>query len=259
MNFKSKIAIICTILLATINYAQNFNESVEAKIRVSEVEDAIEITGTAYNKTEINQSLRYELSIIKKNPENGNLSKNNQNGRFVIAPGEKKELATTRINKSEKDQVIVLLLIYNLDDELVGKDRFARNENTQQTQQENIKKKIQELEDSKDVSESDEDGISLTGIVIENVKTKPARDFYKLFYSEYMLTDLKTKKIIRVDEELQMGNSTIIKVFVDDKMIFQFFVNPNKEYLKSKSKQTIQIIGRYLAYLQKNKEVFQHY
>jgi hypothetical protein len=259
MKFKTIIAITFISMLNTVCFAQNFNESVEAKIRVNALEDALEITGTAYNKTEINQSLRYELAVIKKNPVNGNLSKNNQNGRFVLAPGEKKELATTLINKTEKDNVIVLLLVYNLDDELIGKDRFAINDSPQQNQQEAIKKKMQELEASKDVSESDEDGITLTGIVIENVKTKPARDFYKLFYSEYMLTDLKTKKVIRIDEELQMGNSTIIKVFVDDKMIYQFIVNPNTEYLKAKSNQTIQIIGRYLAYLQKNKEVFQHY
>ncbi len=259
MKVSLKHIIIFTLLIGTKSISQSFNEKVEAKIEIHQMEDMIKITGTAYNKTEISQSLRYELSVIKNNPENANRSKNKQGGRFILESGQKKELSSTTINNNSKDRIIVLLLIYNLDDELIGKDRYVYNDVPNIKNELEVKNKLIEETSSKDISKNNDDGITLTGIVIENVKTKPARDFYKLFYSDYMLHNLKTSKVVRVDEELRMGNSTIIKLFVGDRLVYQFIVNPNSEYLKTKSNESIKIIGKYLAYLEKNKEVFQHY
>jgi len=60
------------MLISISGYSQSYNTQVEAKIELESKNNLIEITGFAFNKTEIDQSLRYVLSVIKSNPENSN-------------------------------------------------------------------------------------------------------------------------------------------------------------------------------------------
>ena len=64
------------MLISISAYSQVYNTQVEAKIELKSKNNLIEITGFAFNKTEIDQSLRYVLSVIKNNPQNSNKSKN---------------------------------------------------------------------------------------------------------------------------------------------------------------------------------------
>ena len=54
------------MLISISGYSQVYNTQVEAKIELKSNNNLIEITGFAFNKTEIDQSLRYVLSVIKK-------------------------------------------------------------------------------------------------------------------------------------------------------------------------------------------------
>ena len=66
------------LLLASFPmYAQHYNTEVEASIDL-QVQDAsnLRITGLALNKTEIEKSLRYVLSVIKSDKNSGNRSTN---------------------------------------------------------------------------------------------------------------------------------------------------------------------------------------
>ena len=94
------------MLISISGYSQSYNTQVEAKIELESKNNLIEITGFAFNKTEIDQSLRYVLSVIKSNPENSNNSKNNQSGRIVLGSIEKKELSKTVIGVNEKNRII---------------------------------------------------------------------------------------------------------------------------------------------------------
>jgi len=123
------------MLISISGYSQLYNTQVEAKIELESKNNLIEITGFAFNKTEIDQSLRYVLSVIKSNPENSNNSKNNQSGRIVLGSIEKKELSKTVIGVNEKNRIIILLLIYNDEDKLLGKDRIVINENEEERNQ----------------------------------------------------------------------------------------------------------------------------
>ena len=75
---------IVTLIISFNGMTQNFNEDVEAKIITRHDNDLVIIAGTAFNKTEINQSLRYELSVIKNNLDNSNRSKNSQSGQITL-------------------------------------------------------------------------------------------------------------------------------------------------------------------------------
>jgi len=259
VGMKYNIAlIIISLLLTTKVTSQVYNTDVEAKIFIKAENNLIKITGTAFNKSELNQNFRYVLSIIKTNPENSNRSKNDQSGRMVLEPGQKNELSSTTINESEKDQIVILLLIYDLDDKIIGKDRIAFNEDPNANHSQ-LKEKFSDNLNAKDVSGQGEDGVFLRGIVIDEVKTKPGQDFYRYFFSEYTLKKINAPKIVTVKEALVLANSTIISIFVEDKLVYRFLVKPQIDYLRANGDEAIRRVSRYLEILKKNKNIINHY
>ncbi len=245
MIFKKKniktVFFIFFVLISNISFSQIYNTEIEAKIDVETNNEFIKITASALNKTEISQSIRYVLSVIKNNPgdDKSNISKNDQSGRKVLAPSEKANLSATTINANQQDRIILLLLIYNLNDEIIGKDRIVFNDNATNSE---IKEKSEIAENmekqtaiSADVMQSNDDGLTLKGIVIENTKTKPGRDFYALFFSDYLNRNIKGDKIVNINEELALGRNTKIEVKIENDVIFEFFLRPQNDFLKSMS------------------------
>ncbi len=229
LPFNHFIKIVLIFLLSTFSLnAQIYNTEVEAIINIDNSGELMEITGSAFNKTEITQSIHYVLSVIKTT-NNSNRSKNDQKGRLVLQPLEKANLSKTSINSNEKDQIIILLLVYDLDDNLIGKDRIVINDAESQDSQNN---KPEENYNS-DVKSSTEDGVTLKGIVVEDTKTKPGRDFYTMFYATYMANNINGKKIVSIKELLAIGSNTKIEVKVGEAVVFEFFVRPRQEYLKA--------------------------
>ena len=118
--------LISIFLISFLGHTQIYNKEIEAKLKIEKNNDLLKITGLVTNKTAINTSLHYKLSVIKSG--NKNNSNNSQTGRFVLEANESKSLSVTFINANEKDRIIILLLIYDLDDNLLGKDRHVLND-----------------------------------------------------------------------------------------------------------------------------------
>jgi hypothetical protein len=227
--YTSLTNLVLLFLLSTFSLnAQIYNTEVEAKINIDTSGELMEITGSAFNKTEITQSIHYVLSVIKTT-NSSNRSKNDQKGRLILQPLEKENLSKTSINSIEKDQIIILLLVYDLDDNIIGKDRIVINEMESHASQNN---KSEENYNS-DVKSSTEDGVILKGIVVEDTKTKPGRDFYTMFYATYVANNINGKNIVSIKELLAIGSNTKIEVKVGETVVFEFFVRPRQEYLKS--------------------------
>ncbi len=247
--FSCHFKTFCLLLIVTYSVnAQIYNSEVEAIINIDNADELTEITGSAFNKTEISQSIHYVLSVIKTS-NTSNRSKNDQKGRLVLQPQEKANLSKTTINTNEKDQIIILLLVYDLDDNIIGKDRIVINKSKTNTAQ---KSKLEENFGS-DIKTSTEDGVVLRGIVVEDTKTKPGRDFYSMFYNTYMANNINGKKIVSVKELLAIGSNTKIEVKVGETVVFEFFVRPRQEYLKSMTDVAIKRV--YLHFQQLDREV----
>jgi hypothetical protein len=260
--FKRLIVFISLFLFSMHGFSQKrYNEDVEAKIVLDKNNEFIKITGTAFNKTELNKSLRYRLSVIKTNPENSNRSKNDQNGRIVLNPNEKKELSTTTINTNEKDKIILLLLIYNLDDKIIGQDRVVLNESPDAiaSKQKIIKVLETKAQESQDVDSRSRDGVELSGIVVEDTKTKPGRDFYKLFYALYSRNNINGSKVVTIKEVLAIGSNTKIEVIVGDQIIFSFFVRPRNNYLVEMNDLAITKVYVHFKTLEKESKTIKRY
>ncbi|WP_108867969.1 CsgE family curli-type amyloid fiber assembly protein [Aquimarina aquimarini] len=238
MKFK---LVILALFFFQIVTAQYTNTDVVAKIKTQTIGDVIAVVATATNTTEVNKSLKYTVSVFKTDVAN-NISKNKQEGRFTLEANEGKELSKGVINVDEKSKIVVLLLIYE-EDKIIGKDRLVFNEGaTSQLQERSI-----------------EDGIELKGIVIEETKTKPGRDFYEFFFNMYSNNQINGSKVVGVYEKLSFGRSTIIQVKIEDNVIHEFIGKPDLEYLEHMSKISIRKVYKYFKDLKKQKnDIFQY-
>lgn len=259
--FQKKHLLFLVVLLFSLQgFSQIYNTDVEAKIETEVRNDLLEVTGTAFNKTEISQSLRYVLSVIRTNPENSNTSKNDQSGRIVMEPGEQQKLSTTAINVNDEDRVILLLLIYNIDDEIIGQDRIVINDDKSDNEvKQQLQKQVDETIHSNDVDAASQDGIVLRGIVTEDTKTKPGRDFYSLFFSAYNANNINGDKIVTVKEVIALGNNTKIEIFVGDDKVVEFFLRPQNDFLKAMADGSIRRIAQHFQRLKREANIIKRY
>jgi len=234
--------IILFFLIVNFSKAQLTNSEVVARIKTEKIDDVITVRAEAANTTEVYKSLRYSFAVFRTDSTN-NVTKNSQEGRFTLEANEQKKLTTTALGADESDKIVMLLLIYE-EDAIIGKSRVAVNE----------KNKTKETEE-----EYAEDGIELKGIVIEETKTKPGKDFYDFFYNSYTLNRINGSKIVGVYEKLSFGRSTIIQVKIEDKVIHEFLGKPDLEYLEQMSRTAIRRVYKYFKDLKKQKkDIFQY-
>ena len=242
IKFLFLLGFLCIGSIPVIR-AQNFNSKVEAVLNVNSAKnDLLEVMGTAKNLTEANYSLRYELSVITSDGSN-NSSKSSQSGRFTLEPFETKSLSKTSVSINSDMRTILLLLIYDEDDKLIGTARKVYNEDTEdKTSGEQLSYK------------KPNEGIQLTGMVTEKTKTKAGKDFYDYFYQKYSLSPNKLNKIIEVEEQISFGRTTRIAVKVQDQVVYQFFVRPKLDYLEEEANKALRQVNRYFEYLKNRSE-----
>lgn len=231
--------------------AQYYNQEVEATIGLELVDESfLKVAGSAYNKTEVNQSLRYVLSVIKSSENGSNTSNNKQEGRFVLEAGIKKTLSNTSINIDASDRTIILLLVYDEANKIVGKDRKVLN--GLEGEEDLVENEHGPV--NPDVKKSREDGFILRGMVIEQTKTKAGGDFYDLFYSNYLTQNINGEKIVKIEETLAIANNTQIQVIVGDDVVMQFILNPRSQYLTTMAEQAIYRVNYYFQRLRNQED-----
>lgn len=233
--------LIYSLFFSSILHAQILNTEVKAKIELSYFEEMVSVTGTAENLDDGMKNLSYTLSVIKKNNQSSNTSNNSQNGEFTLNPNEKKTLSTTQINQSTEDEIIILLLIYNDNDVMVGKDRI-----------------IVEVKKS-EVLKKNETELEITGIISDDTKTKVGKDFYDIYFSKYNSEAINGNQIVQIEEQLNIGRTTILKITIDTKLISEFIANPNEEFLQQKAEEVIQATKKYFIDLEKLKNRIEQY
>ena len=228
---------------------QNFNSEVEAIINTNDNKnDILEVTGIAQNKTNVSYGLRYELSVITSNPKvSNNSSKNAQSGFFTLEPYETSSLSTTSVSINPQMQTIILLLIYDEEDKLLGTARKVYEPMSQAAKNEKLSYK------------KDNEGIQLYGLVTENTKTKPGKDFYDFFYQKYQLSQNPENKIIEIDEMISFGRTTKIMVKIENQIVFQFYSRPKLDYLEEMAGVALQRVNRYFQNLRRQKQQIMQY
>ena len=129
-----KLIIIGVLLLLHIEstYSQVVYKEVKAKIDIENIENSLSIKGTVENLNSVYKNIFFKLSVFKKNIKNTNKSDNAQDGRIALEPLQKVILSKTQINITSDDRIIILLLIYDENNEIIGKDRIVIGEKEEQ-------------------------------------------------------------------------------------------------------------------------------
>lgn len=227
--------------------SQNFNSEVEAGITINNSKnDILDIIATAKNITETSFSLRYEFSVITSSEKTNNSSKNSQSGRFTLEPFETKNLSQTSISINPNMRTIILLVLFDKDDVVVGTDRLVYDPKNEEKNEENIS------------YQKPNEGIVLTGMVTDRSKTKPGKDFYDFFYQKYSMSPNQGNKIIEIDEMISFGRTTRIMVKINNQVIYQFFARPKLDFLKEQADIALKQVSRYFEYLKNRNELNQY-
>ncbi len=141
MKLRTKLAIVLnTLMMFSLSHAQT-TPSVTAKIEKKEVEGLFVLEAVANNSSKVFQSLTYQLLAVKESGT-GNLSSNQQSGKFTLQPNETKKLSEISLNIDKKDALKVFLFIRDEKNYTVSQDSLIYNNKMANLEKKNFKKKI---------------------------------------------------------------------------------------------------------------------
>lgn len=208
------------------------DKKINAKIESKIIEGQINLKAIVTNNSAIYKELNYLLVSIKKG-NSGNLSNNQQSGKFSINPNEVKVLSEINVNLDKKDALKAFLYVKDEETQkLVAKDSLELNNDL-------FKKKVSKIE---------EDVIfELKGLTIDETKSRVGKDFYDLFYIQYSQIPDKSNSAITISELPGRGTNGQINIEIDDKVVYSFMTNPSEDYLNEQVSTTFKYIKDFNA------------
>ncbi len=225
-NFKFILYNFLFVFLSVFIYGQE-DKKIVVKIEKDAIEKQLKIKALVTNNTSTYQELNYLLISIKKGAS-GNLSNNKQSGKFSINPNESKSLSEMSVNLEKGDALKAFLYIRDEQTQkLIAKDSLEIN-------QDFFRKTVSVVEK--------EEAFELSGLTIDETKSKVGKDFYDLFYIQYNQIPDKSNSAITIIELPARGTSGQINIQIDDKVVYSFMTNPSEDYLKEQLSFTLRYI-----------------
>ena len=273
-----KFRLLLLVLFSFQNsLAQITNTEMVAELKVETSDRVSSVIARALNRTDLYYNLRYVFSIIKfdKNYEASKLSlkdflstddigdktledfiKSNDAAKyttkesaedfFSLDPYQSKDLFKISLETAIENKIIVLLLIYDEEDNIIGRSRVIFNE---------------DLEEKETNTEEflPRDNLELTGLVVEETLTKNGRDFYDQFYFYYSYNEVKGDEVVVIDEMFTFRTRTKIIVKIGDEEIISFFGSSNDEFNDEMAKVAVQKVYQYFENKKKEKSYITRY
>jgi len=240
-NIGLLIAALSTVLMQ----AQNYNQQVEGQILVEKNSEFFTFKAAAINKTAIAYNLKYEFAVFRTDSKTNTTTKSSQENLFVLNSFEKKVLSSLTINYQVEDKIILLVIIYDGNDKPLGRDRIVLEQGGKT-----------ELVLKKPIAPT-QDGVFLEGVISQKTLTKSGRDFARDFSQRYYNAQIHSPKNIFIKEVPGRRRNTLITVEVDNQLVWQFFAQPRKEFVRDMSRRSIRAVTTYLGRLrqQENQRV----
>lgn len=251
LRYSVHIIFLTLCFLSSGAKAQKFyNTEIAAKIEIVESNGLFLITANASNLTELNRSIKYKFSIIKRDGTD-NPTKDDVEGLFVVEPSSKVNLNSYSIAVESSKDILILLLIYD-DDDLIGKDRIIIDE---------IKDEIPSVGDGIVLSQALNAGeySGLKGLIIEDTKTKAGRDFYRYFFQKCDIDNISWPKDVLIKEDFGLGRSTVLKIFQGSKTIVQFNARPTDDFLRKAAEECVRLVQGHFNDLAKTNQLLTSY
>lgn len=209
--------------------AQEANK-IQAKINFIQKDVFIRIDAVVENGDRVyNNELNYHLLTLKKDINSKTYTKDDRLGEFSILPNEKKTITSLKLNMEPNQELKIFLFIKN-NQQLIAQDSA----------------KINEVVNLLKTTTIQEDEIEITGLVVENVKTKIGIDFYDIFYQKYSRSGAKYAFVIKIIEKPFIGGrGSLVSVEIEDDKIFEFQARPDEEMLQKAADYTLKLIENY--------------
>lgn len=236
--------LLCCGLIPIALNAQIYNTKVAGQISLVDKGQYYELQGTAINKTPLVYSLRYVLSVINNEPDTG--YKKDAKERFILPPNGQKEFKGPIVPKGGTEKLILLLLVYDSEDTLLGMDRVVLNGDGSEDVEKIVIRKEALL------SQTGDGGFTLRGLISDETKTKFGRDFFRIFEDRYRNGTYKGTKIVTIKETFALANTTKIQVLIGNEKFLEFVLPPKNDVIEEYAKQSYIEVIKYFQRSENN-------
>jgi len=234
--------ILFFLLAVTSLTAQSESVNISAWIEVVDVPDSekIEIRGMIKNESDQELTLYQKMELTKSG--GAGTAKHQQSGSFSVSPDRTKILGRSSFYKNSIDNYTVIFQIRN-DLGAIFTDSLYYPEKPSIVQKETPVKKVipnTTTKTQKPITSTRRsrvyvpvDVLEIDGLIIDETRSKIARDFYDLFYKKW-IAPLDAKNFsIYIREEPSRGRGAQISLTLNDQKIFQNFVPPRYDALEN--------------------------
>jgi len=229
---KTLYIAFCLLIFTSAN--SQSKSGLKASIEINKQDEMVFINGYAKNESPgFKENVSYKLLVLKKS-STGTYSKNLQSGDFSILSNQKKLLSNVKINL-QKGEILKIYLYLRKNNVLIAKDSATVT---------NVERKLE-------TTAINENSIEIKGLVIDEVKTKPGKDFYEFFYQLSSTKGSNYPFIVKIIEQPGFGRSSQIYVKIKDQIVYRFITRPKEEYLKAQARQAIRAVENYNKYRSK--------
>jgi|SRR5690606_9360490 len=226
---KTLIAILTVLIVPGKIFAQKADE-ITGKIITENNEGQIKIKAAAISSSQTFKDLNYILITLKKGKSG--TSSNKQSGKFSLQPNETRILSETEVNLGEKDGLKVYLFLKDEEsDRTVAKDSLEVNPDQFAAQ----------------VTFIPEKDLELSGLTIDDTKTRMGQLFYEAFFKKYNQIPEKHEGTIIITEIPSFGRNSRITITIEDQIIYTFLSKPDEEAMEAEANSTIRYLADYTA------------
>ena len=265
------LSIIFFLATITSMMAQSESANISAWIEVVNLSTTkkIEIRGMIKNESDQELTLYQKMDLTKSG--SSGTAKHQQSGGFTVGPNRTKVLSRSSFYKSNTDSYKVIYRIQNdlgviftdslfypekpilvqkekpkkaIEKTLIKeeKPKVATNPNppAKEAVPDIIKKLIPTSKSNKPIVSSKKtntsvpvDVLEIDGLIIDETRSKIARDFYDLFYKKWIAPQGAKNFSIYIREEPSRGRGAQISLTLNDQKIFKNFVPPRYDALEN--------------------------
>ncbi len=233
--------IVCVVFLffcsLSFSYGQDITikGTIQGKVEIAKDEDEEQylISLSAFNISEQNMdSLVYEFAITKQDSR-GNRSSNNQSGMFSIDVQEEKVLAQQGLTVPAGSMLTITCQFLKADTKIFTDTLiriFPKKVETPSIKGQNKTPRYGQVGPKQ---EKDPIMLSLSGgFVLDETRSRAGRDLYDEFYSQWLALDIAGDFTIRFEELPFRGRNTIIKIYLNEELLIERFLQPNYEFIE---------------------------
>ena len=92
----------------------------------------------------------------------------------------------------------------------------------------------------------DPNDLEIDGLVTDATRTKMGRDFYDLFYQQFIAPPGAKNYAVVISERPYRATTTQVQIFVNDELVFEQFLQPRYEVLENLSAYAVETVQGFL-------------